>query len=45
MEKENDPKLISDLHDFLAHGDDKHREWLFQAIFAFFNNLPRPPVN
>lgn len=33
-----------DLYEFLAHGDDKHRRWLREAIRAWFNAEPRPPT-
>lgn len=29
---------------YLSHGDDLHREWLEEAIEAFFRGLPRPPA-
>lgn len=30
------------LFDFLAHGDDTHRQWLREAIDAFFDHKPKP---
>lgn len=30
------------LHKFLEHGDEKHRQWLKEAIEAFFNGDDRP---
>ena len=32
------------LWEFLAHGDEDHRRWLRDAIEAFFEGKPRPPV-
>lgn len=32
------------LFDFLAHGDETHRRWLKDAIDAFYEGRPRPPV-
>lgn len=32
------------LWEFLAHGEQAHREWLLEAIEAFFENRPRPIV-
>jgi hypothetical protein len=36
--------LVWGLFDWLAHGDGNHRMWLFQAIYAYFNGLERPPT-
>lgn len=32
------------LYECLAHGDDTHKAWLFEAIQSFFAGLPIPPV-
>lgn len=46
----NDPqnkpeeKVLEDLYQFLAHGDEEHRRWLKEAIWAYFEGKPRPEV-
>jgi len=37
-------KMAWDLYLFLAHGDSQHKEWLLEAIEAFFVGDVRPPV-
>jgi hypothetical protein len=36
--------LVWGLFDWLAHSDNKHRMWLFQALNAYFNRTERPEV-
>ena len=33
------------MFEFIAHGDEKHREWLRAACVAFCEGKPRPPVD
>ena len=35
-------KMQNDLFDFLKHGDEKHQQWLRDAINAFFEGRERP---
>jgi hypothetical protein len=37
-----EPDTITRLWTALAHGDDDHREWLREAIEAFFTDQPIP---
>lgn len=34
--------MIEKLYEFIAHGDDKHKAWLREALYAFFEGRPRP---
>lgn len=35
---------MEDLWEAVAHGDDEHKTWLRNAIFAWYEQLPIPPV-
>ena len=34
---------VDSLYDVIAHGDEKHRDWLRKAIAAHLNGRPVPP--
>lgn len=42
MDEKEESDTRRALWEFLAHGDADHREWLWEAINAFFDGDPRP---
>lgn len=34
--------VIQGLYDALKHGDDEHKQWLKEAITAWYDDLPIP---